>query len=261
MVEYCGATVGVTPVDAPKLDAASSTFAMIFSANNARTVSGHVVLHSTDGAWYDVAFPAIDLEQRTRRYQSTAVQFSPTDFLSRPVFVTFSRPMTFSTAFVNAATVTNEHVLGWDANEHACAGYDPDPEFAKPEGHRDITLIDPVPRPTMPPAGAPLLHPSITSAPGSTNCAVPFIEAKASKAVPPDWPLGYQIEVTYTTLIEVAISEKGTLDDAWLYAPSGIKAFDDAALRSARLSAYEARRSFCQNVPGLYMFRAVFRPH
>jgi hypothetical protein len=261
IVEYCGATVQVAPVEVSAAGAPAATYAMTFSANSSRTVSGDVVFHSVDGNWFDVAFPKTDLEKETHRYQSTAAQFTRTDFVSHPLFVTFAHPMTFTTAFVNVASVTNEQALGWDTNSHACAGDDPDLEALKRVGTRGITLIDPDPQPTMPPGGAPMLHPTIASAPGSTNCAQPFTVAKVTKAIPPDFPVGYHIDDTYTTLIEVAINEKGTLDDAWVYAPSGIKALDDAALRSARLSTYDPRRSFCQDVSGLYVFRAEFRPH
>lgn len=260
VVEYCGASASLTPVGVAGADTPTATYAITLWANSSRTVSGHIAVQGESG-WYDIAFNGVNLTPRTHRYRGPSVLFSRTDFESPRFFATFPTPIAMRAAFVDAATVTNEHVLGWDSQEHACAGYDIDLEHSPQQAPKDVSVLDPDPSPTPPPPGTPVLHASIASAPGSTNCALPFAGAKATRAMPPDFPIGYHIDQAYVSLIEVAVNEKGRLDDAWVYAPSGIKALDDAAMRSARLSTYDAPRAFCQNVPGVYLFRAVFRPN
>ncbi len=261
IVEYCGATVQLVPVDGATLVSPATVFAMTFSADTPRTVSGHVAVHSQDGTWYDIAFSNVDLKLRSRRYQTPSALFTHKDAASAPLFVAFRSALHFTTAFVSSVTVTNEHVLGWDSQEHRCAGSDPDPSFVKHVWGSNILPLDPDPKPTMPPPGSPLLQPAVRSAPGPTDCAVPFAEARITRAVAPDFPVAYSMGQTYVSLIEVAVNEKGSLDDAWVYGPSGVKVLDDEALRAARLSTYQPRRSFCGDVPGIYLFRAEFHPN
>ena len=42
---------------------------------------------------------------------------------------------------------------------------------------------------------------------------------------------------------------------------TGYEAFDEAALKSAQASKYKNARSYCTNVPGLYLFKAAFGPN
>jgi TonB family protein len=95
------------------------------------------------------------------------------------------------------------------------------------------------------------------------NCAVPFADAFVSHAENPDYPVqlrnaGVPASVT---VVEVGVSATGTIDDAWIYVPSGYAQFDGAALLSAKNSTYHPARSFCQDVPGQYLFRAEFSPN
>jgi outer membrane biosynthesis protein TonB len=50
----------------------------------------------------------------------------------------------------------------------------------------------------------------------------------------------------------------GALREAWIWGPSGADMFDNSALDAARGSAYRGARSYCHDVPGLYMFRVTF---
>lgn len=258
IVEYCGATANLAPVGVPS-DTPATMYALSLSANSARTVSGHVALQ-TDNGWFEVPFDGVNLTSRTRRYQGPSVVFTRTDFESPTLFATLPSAAIVRAAFVEDATVTNEHALGWDTQSHACVGYAYDPSHPRKNGPIGIVALDKDPAVTPPPPGTPLLHASIASAPGSTNCSQPFADAKVSEAMKPDFPLGYHVDQPYVSLIEIAVDATGKLGDAWVYAPSGVKAFDDAALRAARQSTYVAPRSFCRDVPGVYIFRAVFHP-
>ncbi len=258
IVEYCGASASLTPVGAAT-GTPATTYAVRLSANSSRTVSGDISVQTDDG-WYEIPFDGVNLTARTRRFEGPSAVFTRTDFESPALFAAFSSPAVVRAAFVSDARVTDEHTLGWDSQSHACAGSEYDPKHPETTIGKDIVALDPDAAPTPPPPGTPLLHPVIASAPGPTDCALPFAPARASEAMRPDLPVGYHIDQVYQSLIEIAVGTKGELDGAWVYAPSGVKAFDDAALRAARLSTYEAPRAFCRDVPGVYIFRAMFHP-
>jgi len=59
----------------------------------------------------------------------------------------------------------------------------------------------------------------------------------------------------------VLLNADGSVGDAWIYQPSGFEAFDSAALDAAKTSRYQAARSYCQNVPALYLFHVTFDPY
>jgi TonB family protein len=57
--------------------------------------------------------------------------------------------------------------------------------------------------------------------------------------------------------VEVAINASGALDGAWIFAPSGSKWFNEAALRAARTSKYAGGTAYCQPANAIYIFQAV----
>jgi outer membrane biosynthesis protein TonB len=61
------------------------------------------------------------------------------------------------------------------------------------------------------------------------------------------------------TFVETAVDHTGTLRDAWIIRGSGVRNFDLAALRAARLSQYRAGTAYCTHVPGTFIFVADFR--
>ncbi|MHB8357490.1 MAG: TonB family protein, partial [Vulcanimicrobiaceae bacterium] len=98
-----------------------------------------------------------------------------------------------------------------------------------------------------------------TKALETTSCTHPFRPATTEyvaqltypKVLEPENPSGM-------TVVEVAINRDGSLADAWIRAPSGYDVFDEAALATARASRYTNARSYCTNVPGLFLFKATF---
>ncbi len=93
---------------------------------------------------------------------------------------------------------------------------------------------------------------------GMSSCDHPFTNARLTASAYPDYPLGYG-EVSTDVEVEVAIGPDGSLDDAWILVFSGIKAFDDEALRVARASKYAAGTALCVPAPGRYRYVLSFK--
>ncbi|MBV9263926.1 MAG: TonB family protein [Candidatus Eremiobacteraeota bacterium] len=68
------------------------------------------------------------------------------------------------------------------------------------------------------------------------------------------------LDGVYISLIAVAVGPSGKLVDAWVWATSGYRVLDDAALRAARQSTYTGAISYCRPVAATYLFRTDFSP-
>ena len=254
MVEYCGADVRAVPVQS--LNGSSSLYGLTLKADSERSVSGHLTFHGSDDSWYGVRLDSIGLTPRIEQYRNWAFAFSRTDYESQTIIVRFPQQVVVRSAFFDAIIVRNEHAMGWDSNEHTCAGIEP-------EAHetRRSRILEPLDAPSpQADLGAPIDAVRV-SPPGATDCAVPFKDVSVKKVTAPYFPLGYRkIDVGYRTILNVAVRSDGTIADVWVFAPSGVAAFDQEAIVSARGATYSPARAFCQNVPAIYQFGAEFNP-
>lgn len=257
-VEYCGASAAVVPV-AAATNAPADTYALLLTAGTPRTVSGSVTMKTTDG-WYSVPFTDVALAKQEMRYRTPTASFTRTEAQSEYLYLRFPSPVSVENAFVANSIVTNEHEMGWSAAPRVCPAYDVAERQSSGLKRNDIVWLNPHPSPSPPSPGISVMVPQKIDPPGDRNCTEPAKEASVSKAVSPRWPVGYRITTPFTSLVEVAVGKDGSLDDAWIYVPSGVQAFDDAAVSAARASTYQPGRAFCQSVPGVYLFRAMFKP-
>jgi len=91
------------------------------------------------------------------------------------------------------------------------------------------------------------------------SCAKPHVDAQIVRAVEPEYPaLAQQQGLIGTAQIEVTLAETGAIIDAHVYAGSGSRVLDDAALAAAKRSTYSSEIDDCKNVGGSYLFRAEF---
>lgn len=259
LAEFCPAEI-----EAPhQLDAKtgpSALFSYALRAESPRSVAGSAIFDTSMG-WFEVEFPRTALTARAYRMQDEFVSFTRATFESDPLYVRFPQPVTIKGGYVASATSSGDQVLGWDAKGTVqCApraGFETRPttgpkvDFLKTLNPR--TDLD-----AMPSSNAAIAVAAITSAPGSTDCDVPFANATA-EAASPEYPVVPENRAA-SVWVEVAVNADGTLADAWIYAPSGSRPFDAAALRAARLSKFKGGRVFCQAAGGDYLFHALFQP-
>ena len=234
-------------------------YAMSFDALSARNVSGTVAFQ-TDQGWYSVPFDNVPLTEFDQQWKAKYVEFTRKSFTSDDLFVRFPRAVNLQSAFVNDAQTKGDTVFGWDAKGRvSCAGLSAKQFSEAQRPQRLATLLNP--RPTQTPeATTSFLTPAIASAPGLTACAVPFADASVPHPGRVTYPEAAKFASVQSAnvLVEVAVSAAGQLEDSWIYAPSGNRYFDDAAMEVTHRSTYAPRRSFCQDVPGLYLFRVEF---
>ncbi|MGB6987115.1 MAG: TonB family protein [Candidatus Aquilonibacter sp.] len=259
LAEFCPAEI-----EAPhQLDAKtgpSALFSYALRAEGPRSVAGSVLFNTSMG-WFEVEFPATPLTAHAYQMQDEFVTFTRNTFESDPLYVRFPQPVTIKGVFVASATSSGDQVFGWDAKGTVqCA---PRAGFGTPPSTRPKTSLVKTLNPrtdldVMPGSNAVSAVAAITSAPGSTDCDVPFANASV-EAASPEYPLVAENRAA-SVWVEVAVNADGTLADAWIYAPSGSRDFDAAALRAARLSKFKGGRVFCQPAGGDYLFHAVFNP-
>ncbi len=262
LAEYCPAEIG----QLHQLEATTGSSALIAYALHAegpRSVAGSVVFDTSMG-WFVADFPTTPLTARAYHMQDEFVTFTRTTFESDPLYVRFPQALTLKGAYISKATSSDDHLFGWDAKGTVqCApraGFEvqstasPQPCFLKTLNPRTDLYATPSPN-------ALIAAAAVTSTPGSTNCDVPFANATVVSPASPDYPqLERERNLAGAVWVEVAVNGDGTLADASIYAPSGSRDFDEAALRAARLSKYEGGRVFCQPAGANYLFQAVFSP-
>lgn len=222
----------------------------------------------TDGAWFSVPFSNVALNAYTERWRDPYLTFTRVGYYSDVLYVRFPHPVVALSSFVRSVSTKGEVAFGWDAKGRvSCWGTkgasiistDPKLAYRAKPSRGGVEWLNPIPASTAAPAtDTPLITASLTNEPGPTDCAVPFEDAVVTKPVAPDFPFASRGESSMT-IIQVAISATGKLDDAWVWVPSGDERLDQAALESAKKSTYRPARSFCADAPGMYLFRAQFR--
>ncbi len=271
MVEYCPAMVTMSPAGAPGAAPGAapraSTYALWLSASTPRNVSGRAAIH-TDAGWYVVNVPETALTQVTQQWKDRYVQFSRRVAQSAPLFVSFPKPVSVASAFMLNAKTQGETQLGWDAKGTVQCSPQID-RLERPRSNRQLAptgmqphLISPLFVAPQPPASAQVLPAMLSSGPGDTSCPVPFRDAKAFNLprVPYPEAAKYRSVKYGDAFVEVAISATGSVDDAWIFAPTGSPPLDQAAVRAAKMTSYKPAIAFCQKVPSIYSFLSEFKP-
>jgi TonB family protein len=241
----------------------SALYAYSLHAEGPRSVAGSIMFDTSMG-WFTAGFTATSLTARTYNMEDEYVAFTRTTFESDALYVRFPQPVTLKAAYVSSATTSGDRLFGWDAKGTVeCpprAGFEAlSTATPRPRGLKTLnprTDLDATPPPT-----ASIAVAALTSAPGSTDCEVPFANASVVSTASLEYPpIEAQQRVSGAVWVEVAVNGDGSLADAWIFAPSGSRDFDAAALRSAKLSKYRGGRVFCRPAGGDYLFYAVFHP-
>ena len=253
------ATHGFTP------DRKGALYDLVLAGSSARTVRGEIVIDTNVG-YLSFDFPDTVFTLDRAQYRTPQLTFERDRYVSNPLYVLLPSSVTEIKAWwVTKAQTTGETVFAWDARGSVTCPLGPIDWPHKPMPHSLLRAVRANPLPydltKLPSPADPVMVATITSAPGDTSCAVPFTEAAAVRAVPPVWPIGLSTTESTVVLVRLAIAADGSVTDATIYQPSTSRYFDDAAFFAAKRSIYKAAISFCQAVPGMYLFSSDFNPH
>ena len=271
MAEFCPAQLNYERVgpDSAK-DQPGALFGFDLSALGPRTITSAKLAFDTSAGWYTVDVPGLPISEKDRHYSSATVSFVRHDWVSPKLYVRFPQAVQVNHAWVYNAQALNDGPFGWQAQGDVIC--DP-PAAASPEQAQRFPNVvrrfykladadsDGLSEP--PSAKTVTLAATASKALESANCTDPFREATVKKQVVPQYPdiLRGSGAGRATVSVEVAIKSDGTLADAWVWGPSGRQAFDDSALRAAKISTYAGARAYCSAVPGRYFFRVTFDPN
>jgi hypothetical protein len=257
--EFCPAIVGALhPIDGTTV---ASLYAFALDAQGPRSVRATIAIE-TNAGWFTANVGQTELTKRTYQIDDGYARFSRDAYESAAQFVRFPQPVAIREAFVLNAQTSGDETFGWDAKgDVTCQAPPRFEQFSPSVTARIVRVANPrTDLDSQPTPGTPMLVAKPASVPGRTDCQNPFVAVGVVKAAPPAFPPGYGVTGTFVTLIAVAINSNGTVNDAWVYAPSGAALLDAAALKAAQRSTYHGGTSFCEPAPGTYLFRAEFRP-
>lgn len=259
-VEFCPATLAIRPVGAHVAnDAPGHVFGFQLSAYGPRTVLAELAF-DTDKGWFTADPDAVDLGEKDRRYEGSFA-FVRREWTSPVMYVRFPIDVVISHAWVHTA-LSRGDAFGWSNEgivECAPAGA-PWTAPAAPKGPPVSTATNADDLSAAPGAGSTIILARASAPLESTHCAQPFADATVTMQAQPNFPDSARpLRLPpWTSDVTVAIRADGTLADAWISAPSGSQALDDAALAAARKSAYKNAIGYCQAVPAMYLFRVTF---
>lgn len=270
MVEFCPATLKYQRVgpESAKKDPAK-IYGFELTALGTRTVISATLAFDTSAGWYTLDVPAITLYAKERRYTAPWVSFTRRDFVSPVLYVRFPTAVTIAHAWVYNASARDDGAFGWQAMGTVTC--DP-PATASPEQRKSHKLPDKNryaldPRDddglSREPQQTSLIVPAASSkALESIDCAEPFRDAETKRIAVANYPDAMRGNVLgdSTTAVQVAIEPDGTLQDAWVWGPSGFTPFDQESVKAARNSTYTGARAYCRPVSSEYFFFVTFDP-
>jgi TonB family protein len=257
MVEFCPAGFQMEPVPS------TTVFGFEMNALGPRTIADAMLAFDTDAGWYTVRVPSVTLSEKDRHYSSPSATFVKRTWISPAMYLRFPVAVKIANSWVYEAQVRDDGAFGWEA-KGTVQCYPPSSARSAqtPSRFQNRITLDPNDLDRLsgpPPSGATILDAKPSPPLESTNCEEPFRPATAVHLASPSYPMSME---NYRTLgvnaVDVAIDTDGSVADAWIWAPSGYRAFDDAAVEAASHSTYKNARAYCKDVPGIYLFRVTF---
>lgn len=246
LAEFCPATV------LPQFDrVAPATYEFHLAAMSSRTVTGFVRLQTSKG-WYNAVFQNVKLQQQPQRYLHDGNAMVLNDYISDPQYVQLPADAPIIYGYVSQASATGDTLLGWDQEGTVtCA---PTGKQAKNAPKHSFDL--------SPPKTAPLQAHPIDS-PFAAACKKPFTPIVITHLQPVEIPallssMTYSALPTGESIVAVALDRDGKVLDTWLWASSGVDAYDKTTLKAARETTYEPPHAFCETIPSYYLFRVSF---
>lgn len=235
------------------------------TALDTRTITNATLAFDTTAGWFTVRVPMVTLAEKDRHYTGPSSTFVRRDYVSPLMYVRFPDAVTIRHAWVYSASASGDGAYGWQAKGVVPCDPPPAPSQKQTAKYSSPYRLDPKDEDPvgMPGTNSVLLPANPVKPLEDDNCGLPFSNATAKDVARPRYPPALRGAVfgRATTAVEVAIGADGTLADAWIWAPSGFRPFDEEALRAAKNTTYSGARSYCRAVPGLYLFRVTFAPN
>ncbi|HET9392354.1 MAG TPA: energy transducer TonB [Candidatus Rubrimentiphilum sp.] len=223
-----------------------------------RTVDATITF-DTDAGWFKILVPPITLTERDRHYNGPSNGFVDPEWVSPATYVRFPKPVRVNHAWISSALSVGDS-FGWSAQGPVDCSPDPNGDVrAGLRGDDYIKLYEEDRLNAQPARESVVIDAQQAVAVPHPECAHPFSDATVTHEVGPTYTGILAAEgAGGDTGIIVAIGADGLLKDAWVWAPSGQKQFDDATLTAAKKSTYKAGTAYCKPVPGIYLFWATF---
>ena len=256
----------------------ATLFAFELSAYSSRTVSATLEFDTEQG-WFSLNVPAVTLTARDRRYSVGFAHDTIRDWVSPIMYARFPSAVQIRHSWVFSAAATGDGPFGWE-NLGAVACSPPPPSMETSDNLRAISRatstraggapagqtikLDPADQDQLDqlPGPAARVFPAVAShAVAQSNCDKPFVEASPRQIVAPGLP-AIMIGTPFPGLvgIRIALNANGSLADAWVWATSGNKSYDDMALSAIRQSTYTGAIAYCEPVPSQYNAFISFEP-
>jgi hypothetical protein len=257
-VEFCPVSLRTEAVGEGPAGRLAAMYGFELVALGPRTV-GATITFDTDSGWFTIAVPPITLTERDRHFNGPSNGFVVPEWISPTTYVRFPKPVRVNHEWVSSALAIGD-TFGWNAQGPVSCSPNPNGDFSAGLRTNDYIKLDEEDHLNAEPARSSVIldaQPSVALA--HAECAHPFSEATVMEEVHPEYSGILAAEdAGGETGIIVAIGADGLLKDAWVWAPSGQKQFDDATLTAAKKSNYKAGTAYCKPVPGIYLFWADF---
>ena len=256
VTEYCPAIVGDFH---PWRAGGEGAFSYDLIGFAPRELAGTIVVQS-DSGWFSFAFDNARMVKRSERAwapEQDSISFD--DFSSDALYVVFPKPVKIVRAWLNDATLRSGASTPWAVGQHlSCDPLATDgDDFIK--WRRGEVRMQPERIIAATRDGVTVSSAVAMLEPAGLHCKKPFVDATARGATlrttVTELAEGDQ---SHVVLVAVAISSRGVLDDAWIYASSGVPDLDAAALKAARSTSYVAGVALCAPAPTEALFRAEF---
>lgn len=258
VVEFCPASLRLEPVGEGPAKRLDALYGFELVARGPRTASATITF-DTDGGWFTVSVPATALAEIDRQYNGPSNGFVEQEWTSPTTYVRFPKPLQVDHAWISSALATGD-TFGWSTRGPVACLPAPNGDIehgVRSSDHIKVYNEEHLNAPPSP--GSRILDAQQTAPRAAANCARPFSDAVTLEDVAPNYSGILASEGAGGDAgVIVAIAADGHLADAWVWAPSGQKQFDDAVLAAARKSTYKAGTAYCQPVPGMYLFWTTF---
>jgi hypothetical protein len=192
------------------------------------------------------------------------------------MYVRFPKNVMLNHTWLFSATARNDGVFGWEkTGTFVCP---PPPGSQKTNGVKTISIVisnlegarrsferpvvdlkDVDPLSLSPPPDALQIAAVASRALEAASCAMPFADAVTTLLVDPEYPKIVQGTGASGIIgVGLALNAGGTLADSWVWAPSGLAAFDQAAIDSVQHSKHSGAIAYCMPVPAIYNAFVMF---
>jgi hypothetical protein len=256
----------------------ATLFGFELTAYGPRTVSATLEF-DTDQGWFSLDVPAVTLAEKDRRYAVGFAHDTIRDWVSPVMYARFPSAVQVRHSWIFSAAATGDGPFGWQKlGRVACS---PPPPSMETYGNlraisyatsmrsgaavtRESIILDSADEDKLaqtPDPSSRVFPAAASPAMAQSNCDKPFVEASPRQIVAPGFPSS-MVGSPFPGVvgIRIALNADGSLADAWVWATSGYRSYDDVALSAIHQSTYTGAVAYCGPVPSQYNALIRFEP-